>query len=103
MSTSSTPDLDARMAAAGMMPLSEMLERIPLGGFLVHKGVTDLATFSDWLNMRREEMLKLQIQLELDNQQDDELYSWAVAHTAVLGEVVANFKAATEASARVNS
>ena len=37
--------LDERMRAAGMMPLSEMLEKSPLGKFSAHAGVTDLASF----------------------------------------------------------
>jgi hypothetical protein len=60
----------------------------------VHSGVNDLKAYEQWLIMRREESLKLQAQFELDENQDDELYEWAVAHAAVFGECLANFRAA---------
>lgn len=88
-------DLEIRMINAGMMPLSEMMAGTPLDQLKANSGVVDLSTFSTWLSMRHEEMLRLRIRLELDEKQDDELYEWAIAHTAVLGEVMANFRAAT--------
>ncbi len=92
--TTDNAALDRRMKEAGMLSLSEMLERNPLGRFAVHAGVRDLATFEEWLVMRRKSMLGLQISLELDNKSDDELYEWAVAHAASFGEVLSNFRAA---------
>ncbi|MDW5419169.1 hypothetical protein R6242_21580 [Iodobacter sp. CM08] len=90
-----TSDLDAQMLAAGMVPLSKMLSGMPMDAFRVHASVTNLVTFSKWLDMRHEEMLKLRINLELKGQQDNEMYEWALAHAAAFGEVAANFRAAT--------
>lgn len=95
-------DLDKRMKAAGMTPLSEMLERIPLGRFLAHTGVKDLESFEAWLRMRREEMLRMQIDMELDKSQGDELYEWVIAHVAVFSEVLCNYQAAQRESACAN-
>lgn len=88
-------DIDERMKAAGMMPVSEMLERSPLGVFSAHTGVTDLDSFERWLQMRREEFLRMQARMTLDGEEKDELFEWVVAHNAVLGEVTANFRKAT--------
>lgn len=87
--------LDERMKAAGMMPVSEMLERSPLGAFSAHTGVTDLDSFEQWLQMRREEFLRMQARMTLDGEEKDEMFEWVVAHSAVLGEVMANFRQAT--------
>lgn len=88
-------DLDERMKAAGMMPLSEMLTNIPIGRFMAHSGVTDLTSFEAWLKMRREEMLRMQASMDLDKRGDGDLYEWVIAHTAVFTEVLCNFRAAT--------
>lgn len=93
-SRNATSDLDARMAAAGMMPMSEMLRNIPVGNFMAHAGVKDLATFGDWLKMRRESMLRMQVNMELDHLQSDDLYEWVIAHAAVFTEVLCNFQVA---------
>ena len=90
----SDADLDARMKAAGMMPLSDMLRHVPAGRWLTHSGVTDLPSFEAWLKMRRAEMLMMQASMALDTQQDDALFEWVVAHAAVFTEVLCNFQAA---------
>jgi hypothetical protein len=36
----------------------------------------------------------MQVRMELDKQQDDEMYEWVIAHTAVFTEVLCNFRAA---------
>lgn len=87
-------NLDDRMKAAGMTPLSEMLTDIPVGRFLAHAGVTDLSSFEAWIKMRREEMLRMQATMELDKRQDDDLYEWVLAHAAVFTEVLCNFQTA---------
>jgi len=88
-------ELDKRMAEAGMVPVSQMLEASSLGKFSAHAGVTDLNKFEDWIQMRRKEFLSLQGKLMLDKKEDDEMFEWVVAHNAVLGEVIANFRQAT--------
>lgn len=93
--TQSGIDLDARMLAAGMIPVSEMLEKNGLGRFGVHAAVVDLESFEAWLKMRYEEMLRSRFRLELDKQEKDEMFEWYFSYSAVLGEVLANFRAAT--------
>ncbi len=87
-------ELDDKLIAAGMIPLSVMLGATPFGEFSTHKGVTDLGRFEEWLNMRHTEMMKMKVRMILDKKEDDELYEWVLAHAAVFGEVVANFNAA---------
>lgn len=88
-------DLAERMKAAGMMSIEQMLERSPLGRFQAHAGVTDLEKFEEWIQMRRKEFLTMQARMTLDKQEDDEMFEWVLAHCAVLGEVIANFRQAT--------
>jgi len=96
-------NLDSRMREAGMMPLSEMLVSIPLGKWLTHTGVNDMNSFEAWLNMRREEMLRMQVTMELDKREDDELYEWVIAHAAVFTEVICNFRAANVSETNVEA
>lgn len=88
-------DLDGRMIAAGMIPLSELLEKNSLGRFSAHAGVTDMESFECWLKMRHEEMLRARMTLELDKQEKDEMFEWYFSYAAALGEVLANYRAAT--------
>ena len=90
-------ELDKKMVEAGMTPLTEMLKKRPLDQFMTHAGVTDLVSFEDWLTMRYKEMLSLQATIELKgNPEENELYEWAIAHTAVLREVIVNYRATKE-------
>jgi hypothetical protein len=86
-------ELDKRMKDAGMMSLTEMLEKHPSNPFMVHAGMTDLKSFGEWLDMRHKEMSKMQANMILDKKEDSEMFEWVLSHAAVLGEVVANFKA----------
>lgn len=87
-------DLDKRMKEAGMIPLSELLKKNPLGVFSCDTSVVDLDTFEEWLKMRHEEMLRGKIKMTLDNKIDDELYEWYLAHEASFNEVLCNFRQA---------
>lgn len=94
--TPSGSDLDSRMIAAGMIPLSEMLEKNPMGRFGVHTGVVDLNSFEHWLKMRYGEMLRSRMSLELEgNAEKDEMFEWYFSYAAALGEVLANYRVAT--------
>ena len=86
--------LDARLKAAGMMTIAEMLESPPLTAFHVHAGVTDLTSFERWLEMKWQSYTTQQAALQLDNREDDELFEWVVAHSAVFSSVLINFRAA---------
>jgi hypothetical protein len=86
--------LDQRMTEAGMVSVSDMLQQNALGKFMAHAGVTNLHTFEEWIQMRRKEFIGMQARMTLDNQEKDEMFEWVVAHNAVLGEVMANFRQA---------
>ena len=95
INTSYGTDLDSRMLEAGMIPISEMLEKNGLGYFGVHATVNNLESFEWWLKMRYEEMLRARMRLELDKQEKDEMFEWYFSYAAALGEVLANFRVAT--------
>ena len=89
-------DLDSRMIHAGMIPLSEMLEKNPLGRFGVHAGVKDLESFEAWLKMRYESMLRARVSIELDGKaEEDEMFEWFFSHATAFGEALSNFRVAT--------
>jgi hypothetical protein len=92
--TQETPSLDERMKAAGMTPVSQMLIRGPLDGVLAHAGVHDLATFLQWVEMKRAEYLKMQARYDLGEKAEDDLYEWVIAHCSVFTQVHVTLKAA---------
>ena len=90
-----TQDLDTRMKAAGMIPLSEILKGSPMDAFLAHAGVVDIDSFGEWLEVRYEEMMRMRVRMELKGSpEEDEMYEWVFSHSAVLREVIVNFRAA---------
>lgn len=94
-----TDNLDERMKAAGMIPVSEILTGSPMDKWHVHTCVVDLGSFGKWLDMKLEEMLKLKARIELKGDaENNELYEWALSHCAVLTAVRCNFKAAIGAT-----
>lgn len=94
------PELDERMKAVGMIPVSEMLKGAPLDSFFTHAGVCDLNTFTQWVEMKRAEYLRSQGRYDLgERDKTDDLYEWTVAHAAVFGMVHVNLKAALKGEA----
>lgn len=88
-------DLDQRMKAAGMLSVAELLAGAPLDAFMKHAGVNDLATFAEWLEMRRGECIRMHARYDLgERDKGDDLYEWTIAHAAVFNEVHINFRAA---------
>lgn len=86
---------DERMKAAGMLSVAELLAGAPLDAFMKHAGVNDMATFADWLEMRRAECVRMHARYDLGERDNgDDLYEWTIAHAAVFNEVHVNFKAA---------
>lgn len=94
-------DLNARLKAAGMYSIPEMMGVTPLSRWTVQAGMTDLTFFEKWLERRLAQSLRMRVGYELgDNDKDDELYEWVLAHSTVLSEVLENFKAANAASSQ---
>ena len=82
-------DLSARMQAAGMMSLEEMLEGNTLGRFSTHVGVVDFPSLLVWAERKHEDYLRMRMPYELgDKSKDDDLFEWVFAHAAVFGTVV---------------
>ncbi|MPQ71457.1 hypothetical protein [Pseudomonas sp. MWU12-2323] len=90
--------LDDRLKAAGMFSVAQMLAGAPLDRLMAHADVRDLATFARWVEMTRAEFLRQLGRYELGETVKGDLYEWVVAHTAVLGEVHVNLKAALAGS-----
>ena len=88
--------LDARMLAAGMIPVDQMLAGAPLDGFIRHAGVVSLETYRQWLDMECRNFLSMQARLELEKSDGNELYEWVIAHAAVFQSARINFNAAYE-------
>lgn len=86
--------LNQRLKASGMLTVDEMKAGQPLDGFIKHAGVINLASFGEWLTMRRTEALKMHSRMIVGDRENDDLFEWTLAHNAVFGEVAVNFKAA---------
>lgn len=98
-SLSATPgsdggDIDARMKAAGMIPLSDLISgNTPLERWAAHTGVSDLDTFEEWLTRKQREFGVMKAGYELgDKDKGDELYEWVLSHFAAFNEVAANLR-----------
>ena len=87
-------DLGARMKAAGMHSIDEMLAGTPMDTFVRNNSVVNLDTFGQWLEMKRREYITMQATLALDKHEDDEMFGWVLAHNSVFSEAHVNFKAA---------
>lgn len=87
-------DLDARMVAAGMIPLTELLSgNLPLDRWRAHVGVRDLDSFGKWLETKHREYMRMRVKYELgDKSKDDEMFEWVFAHAAAYGDVIANYR-----------
>jgi hypothetical protein len=95
----SIEELDQRMKAAGMIPLSGLLCGQPIDAFIRHAGVVDLKSFEQWLSMRHVETQAARARMDLEKKEGDELYEWTLAHAAVFHEVMVNYRAALKGAA----
>lgn len=86
-------DLDTRLTAAGLLPLSQMLA--PMNRFQVHAGMDDLKFFETWLERKVREYTAMQARYDLgDRDKKDDLYEWVIAHAGAYHDVLVNFRAA---------
>jgi hypothetical protein len=93
-----TDELDKQLKDAGMLSVSELMNGSPIDGFQVHSGMNNLSKFSDWLDMRTKEMMRMKAGMELNKTDNNDLYEWVLSHVAVLNEVRVNFNAATKSN-----
>ncbi|QRE77358.1 hypothetical protein [Methylobacterium aquaticum] len=93
-------DLNARLKAAGMYSIPEMMGVTPLTRWIVQAGMTDLDALATWLDRRVSQFLRMKAGYELgDKDKGDNLYEWVNAHSAAFSEVRANLRAVREAIA----
>lgn len=89
-------DLDARMKAAGMIPLSDLLcKESPLDKWATSTAVCDVQSFKDYVERRYREFMTMRVAYELGEKgEEDELYEWVLAHCGALHDVLVNLRAA---------
>lgn len=88
MSEEKADDLSARMKAAGMLSLEEMLAGNIMGKLSTHVGVTDFSSLQEWAEKQHEKYVRMRMRYELGDEPEDDLYEWVLAHAAVFGTVV---------------
>lgn len=94
------PTLGERMKAAGMFTVDEMMGVTPLTRWKVQVGMTDLDAFSEWLDRKASEYLRMKAAYDLgDKDDEDDLYEWVLAHAGAFSSIRENFRAAIAAPA----
>lgn len=95
-----TADLDERMKALGMIPLSTLLAGDgALERFTAHAGVQTIDDFREWVRKQHASYLTMRMGYELgDKSMDDSLYEWVFAHEAVFSTIMANLRAVARRS-----
>lgn len=87
--------LDEQMKAAGMATIDEMVASLTDNPLLLQAEVVDLATFEEWLEAQYRHFLGMQARRQLEKQEDDEMFEWTLAHSALFGSVLAHYRKAT--------
>ena len=85
--------LDARLKAAGMSTVANVLAGQPIDGFIRHAGVVDLQTLAQWAEMRRAEYLRMLAPYQLCERPFDDMYEWVVSHAGAFSELHVNVRA----------
>lgn len=91
-------DLSARLKKAGMFTPEELLAGTPLDHWRTHTMVKDLDTFGDYLDMKCREYSTMMAGLQINKEEDSELFEWVLAHNGAYSDIRINFKAARERS-----
>ena len=87
--------LDGRMAAAGMVPLTSLLEdELPMHKWQAHASVVDMRSFEDYLVRKYQEFLLPQILGELDKKKADQMLEWYLGHSSSYHDILVNFRQA---------
>jgi hypothetical protein len=99
LSSKSVPDeLDAKLKNAGMLTVQEIIDGTPMDKFIAHAGVVDLNSYGKWLENTRQEFVQMQSAMQLEGDDESEMFEWVLAHQAALSAAYINFKKATAAS-----
>jgi hypothetical protein len=97
LTTSQESRLCEEMKAAKMIPIDELIKGSPLDAFRRHRGVVDLESFSQWVEMERRQFTAMHARFDLENKESHEMYDWNLAKCAAFSEVMINLRAATDA------
>lgn len=87
-------DLEAKMKAAGMLSIEEILAGNLMGKFSTHAAVVDLPSLKWWVDSQHEQYLRMRLEYEVGNREKDDLYEWVFAHSAVFGTIADHMKKA---------
>ena len=88
-------DLEKEMKQAGMIPLKDIIEgNVPIQKYITHTGVTELQSFANWLERKREQYLRMRIKQELNK--NDDLYDFVLGKASAYEEIYQNFRKATK-------
>lgn len=81
-------ELDIKLKEAGLLTIEQIMNS-PVHPLFMHSGVVDLQSLQQWVKMRYEESLRLKARVQLEEGMDSEsdLAEWAIAFSAVFGEV----------------
>ncbi len=99
----SVEELDREMEAAGLTPLSQLLEKTDIDKWLVHTAVQDIESFQWLVETKRKEYGRARMEYEVGQREKDDMYEWYLAHDCAWAVVDANLKAALERSGQVPS
>ena len=93
--------LDEGMKAAGMYTIAEMMGITPLTKWTSNPAINTIEHFSEWLDRKTAEYLRMKAAYELgDKSQDDELYEWVLAHAGVFSTIRDQLRVVTAAPAK---
>lgn len=81
-------ELDIRLKEAGLLTVEQLMNS-PAHPLFMHNGVVDIPSLQKWVKMRYEGSLRLKARVQLEEGIDSEsdLAEWAIAFSAVFGEV----------------
>tara|TARA_R100001086_G_scaffold209999_1_gene125883 strand:- start:901 stop:1200 length:300 start_codon:yes stop_codon:yes gene_type:complete len=87
-------DLAAKMKAAGMLPIDEILAGNLMGKFSTHVAVVDLPSLKWWVESQHEKYLRMRLEYEVGGKEKDDMWEWVFAHSAVFGTIADHMRKA---------
>jgi hypothetical protein len=92
---SEADDIDSKMIAAGMTPLSKMLNgHGEMEKWLQHAHVHTLDDFTQWVKMKQREYMTMRMRYEIgEKDKSDDLYEWVFAHASAFDAVATQLRA----------
>jgi len=88
--------IDEQMKDAGMMSVDQMMDGLTKNPFMLQAEVVDRDSFESWLESKCREYSKMQANLQLSGDDEDEMFEWTLAHAAVYKSVLSNLRKVKE-------